>query len=142
MKQHGSALLAAEDAFLFLWVPCGLVPDALTVMAAWGFEYKTMTTWVKTDAAGKPRMGGGHYWRICTEQLLLGRRGRADVMSHRVKNVIMAPRGAHSAKPDESYENIMALSAGPYLELYARRQYSPAWSVWGDQLPSGLIVRP
>ncbi|MBT8453911.1 MAG: hypothetical protein KJO40_18260 [Deltaproteobacteria bacterium] len=136
IKAMGSLvkLLAAEDSFLFLWVPNALLPSGLEVMAAWGFDYKTMITWVKTTKDGRPRIGGGHYTRGCTEQLLLGRRGCAKVRSHSVPNVILAPRGAHSAKPDESYQLIERLCVGPYLELYARRQYSDAWSVWGDQL--------
>jgi N6-adenosine-specific RNA methylase IME4 len=127
-------LLAAEDSFLFLWVPNALVPLGLEVMAAWGYAYKTMITWVKTTKDGKPRIGGGHYTRGCTEQLLLGRGGLAKVRAHNVPNVILAPRGRHSEKPDQSYDLIERLCKGPYLELYARRQYSELWSVWGNQL--------
>jgi N6-adenosine-specific RNA methylase IME4 len=136
IKAMGSLvdLLVHPDSFLFLWVPNALLPSGLEVMAAWGFDYKTMITWVKTTKDGRPRIGGGHYTRGCTEQLLLGRRGRATVRARNVPNVIMAPRGAHSAKPDESYQLIEKLCKGPYLELYARRRYSEAWSVWGNQV--------
>lgn len=129
---------AAPSSFLFLWAPNALVVDgtATNVARAWGFEPKQLIPWVKTDAAGKPRLGGGHYTRVCTEQLLLCRRGRAAVRSRSVPGVILAPRTAHSAKPDASYRLIEQLVDGPYLELFARRRFGPAWSVWGDQAPA------
>ncbi len=128
---------AAADAFLFLWAPNALVLDgtATRVARAWGFEPRQLIPWVKVDARGKPRLGGGHYTRVVTEQLLLCRRGRAAVRSRAVPGIIVAPRTAHSAKPDKSYQLIERLAAGPYLELFARRRWSDAWTVWGDQAP-------
>ena len=136
IKAMGSlvSLLAAEDSFLFLWCPNAILPYGFEVMSAWGYDYKTMITWVKTDSKGKPRIGGGHYTRSCTEHILLGRRGRAQRRDAGVPNVIHAPMSRHSAKPDESYELIERLCRGPYLELYARRKFSDQWSVWGNQL--------
>lgn len=127
-------LLVADDAFLFLWCPNAILPLGFEVMDAWGFEYKTLITWVKTSKAGKPRIGGGHYTRSCTEHMLLGRRGLAVRRDAGVPNVIMAPQSKHSAKPDESYQLVERLCRGPYLELYARRQFNENWSVWGNQL--------
>lgn len=128
---------AADDAFLFLWAPNVLVLEgaATRVARAWGFEPRQLIPWVKTDAAGKPRLGGGHYTRVVTEQLVLCRRGAARPLRRDVPGIIFAPRGRHSAKPDESYQLIERLAAGPYLELFARRRYSPAWTVWGNQAP-------
>jgi N6-adenosine-specific RNA methylase IME4 len=131
--------LSKDDAFLFLWAPHALVLDgtATKVARAWGFEPKQEIVWIKTTLDGKkPRIGGGHYTRLCTEPLLLCRRGRAKVVRKDVPNVIFAPRGAHSAKPDESYQLIEKLTgATRFLELYARRQFSPKWTAWGDQMP-------
>ena len=40
--------LAAPDAVLFLWATWALLPEALEVMRAWDFEYKTVGfVWVK-----------------------------------------------------------------------------------------------
>lgn len=129
---------AAADAFLFLWAPNSMVLDgqAMAVAAAWGFTPKQIIPWVKTAASGQPRIGGGHYTRVCTEQLVLCRRGEARVLRRDVPGVIIAPRGRHSAKPDESYRLIESLAAGPYLELFARRRFSSAWAVWGNQAPT------
>ena len=43
--------IAAPNGVLFLWALPHMVPKALEVMAAWGFEYRTQMVWVK-DRAG------------------------------------------------------------------------------------------
>lgn len=126
------------ESFLFLWAPNALVIDgtATRVCKSWGYQPKQLITWVKTSKDGKPRLGGGHYSRVCTEQLVLARRGRPSVRDRGVPGVIHAPRTRHSAKPDESYELIERLVEGPYLELYARRRYSDNWTAWGNECPT------
>jgi N6-adenosine-specific RNA methylase IME4 len=128
--------LMAPDSFLFLWAPNAIVLEgtAEEVARYWGFSAKQLISWVKTTKDGKPRIGGGHYRRVCTELLLLCKRGKPRVNRHDVAGVIMAPRAGHSAKPDESYELIEKLVDGPYLELFARRRYSDKWTVWGDEI--------
>ena len=135
---------SAPDAFLWLWCPNALVLDgtAARVCRAWGYQAKQLIPWVKTDARGKPRLGGGHYTRVCTEQLVLARRGRPRVLRRDVPGVIHAPRTRHSAKPDASYSLIEALCDGPRLELFARRRYSDDWQTWGDEAPQPLTGDP
>jgi N6-adenosine-specific RNA methylase IME4 len=75
--------VAAEDAFLFLWVTCPLmlfqspgnpVPWATRVMQSWGFRYKTVAfVWTKTcldEERSKP--GPGYYTPSNVELCLLG----------------------------------------------------------------------
>lgn len=130
--------VTASDSFLFLWCPNALVLDgtATRLARAWGFEPKQLVPWVKvTNDRKKPRMGGGHYTRVCTEQLVLCRRGKAKVLRRDVPGVIHAPRGdVHSRKPIECYGLIEKLVSGPYLELFARRQFSSLWTAWGDEM--------
>jgi N6-adenosine-specific RNA methylase IME4 len=114
---------------------------ALAVCKAWGFAQRQGLIWVKTTADGeRVRFGGGHCFRLATEPALVAMRGKYSkhVLSHGEHNVVMAPRQAHSQKPDESYEKIMRVCPGPYLELFARRRYSPAWDVWGNEVNSDL----
>ena len=138
IKAMGSLVreLMAPDSFLFLWAPNILVLEGVPqqVAQAWGFVPKQLIPWIKISANGQPRLGGGHYTRVVSEMLLLCRRGRATVLRKDVPGVIHAPRGQHSAKPDESYDLIEKLVSGPYLELYARRRYNERWTVWGNQL--------
>ncbi len=47
--------IAARDSVLFLWATSPMLPQALEVMAAWSFAYKSSLAWVKD------RVGTG-YW--------------------------------------------------------------------------------
>lgn len=46
---------------------------------------------------------------------------------------IFDPIGQHSAKPEKQYNRIEALSEGPYLELFARKQRN-GWEMVGDEI--------
>ena len=99
---------AARDCVLFLWVTDPLVPCALEIISAWGFVYKTVAfTWVKTtkDGTGFP-IGCGFWTRANPELCLLATRGRPQRISRSVRQLILAPRRAHSQKPEEVYERI------------------------------------
>lgn len=131
-----------DDAFLFLWCPNVLVLEgtAANVCHSWGFTPKQLIPWVKIGkTTGRPIIGMGHYTRVCTEMLVLAVRGKPDVKRNDVPGVLHAVRTQHSAKPDESYELIESLCPGPYLELYARRQFSKKWTAWGDQLDGTVL---
>jgi N6-adenosine-specific RNA methylase IME4 len=146
--------LAAPDALLYLWATPPTLPDALAVMAAWGFTYKTVAfTWVKTgkapeyepvvermDAGGRLddliplAWGMGHYTRANAELVLLGKRGNGvPVVDHGVHSVVLTPRMEHSRKPDEVRERIDRLHGpGPErVELFGRRPVAH-WTVWGN----------
>lgn len=129
--------IAAASSFLLLWAPNALVLDgqATQVARAWGFEPKQLITWVKTDAQGKPRLGGGSYSRVVTEQLILATRGKVRPLRRDMPGVIFEPRGRHSEKPDGAYSMIEQLVPGPFLELFARRRWSDRWTCWGREAP-------
>jgi hypothetical protein len=57
IKALDIALIAADDAALFLWATVPMLPQALEVMAAWGFVYKTHIAWVKD------KDGTGYWFR-------------------------------------------------------------------------------
>ena len=127
--------LAAEDCCLFLWATRPMIPEALAVIAAWGFTYKTEAfTWVKVyaDKPRTPRMGLGYWTRANTEPCLLATRGHPKRLHKDVGQVIAAPIREHSRKPDETHERIERLVAGPYLELFARAPHE-GWTVWGNE---------
>jgi N6-adenosine-specific RNA methylase IME4 len=126
------AEIASPDAVLFLWSTWPLLPDALRVMAAWGFEYKTTAfVWLKTTASGKDAFGMGHYTRANTEPVLLGVRGKMPVLSHSVRQVVRAERRRHSEKPGEVRDQIVTLYGDvARIELFARERVS-GWEAWG-----------
>ena len=123
-----------KNCALFLWATMPCIPEALEVMKAWGFKYKTVAfVWVKTNKKGGIWLGLGHYTRGNAELCLLGIRGKMKRKSARVSQVIMSPRREHSRKPDEQYGRIMELYDGPYIELFARQKY-PGWDAWGNEV--------
>lgn len=133
------ASLAATDCCLFLWTIDSFLPAALQVGIAWGFVFKTVAFyWVKTarsHSTARPfPMGTGYWTRANPEQCLLFTRGRPKRLSGGVEKLIVAQRREHSRKPDEQYDRIEALVAGPYCELFARHR-RPGWDAWGNQLP-------
>jgi N6-adenosine-specific RNA methylase IME4 len=136
--------LAAKDCVLALWAVDSMIPQALTVGAAWGFTFKTVAFyWAKTRRVDSTRgkdlsdqyeklfpMGTGYWTRANPEPCLLFTRGKPKRVSAGVRKLIVAPRREHSRKPDEQYERIERLVAGPYVELFARQTRS-GWDSWG-----------
>ena len=132
--------LAADDCVLFLWAISPMLPQALTVMDAWRFTFKSVAfywakTTPKTDSSWAPKWhcGLGYWTRANAELCLLGTRGKPKRLSKSVQQLIVAPRREHSRKPDEIHDRIERLVAGPYLELFAR-QTRPGWSAWGNEV--------
>lgn len=129
--------VVAESAHLYLWVTNprlfgsrnGDGPSPLEIMQAWGFEYRTMLTWVKEGAPGM-----GWYFRGDTEHVLFGTRGKAPIPpALRVSNTFRAKRGRHSEKPDVFYGIVERVSPLARLEMFARRA-RPTWTAWGNQV--------
>jgi N6-adenosine-specific RNA methylase IME4 len=122
---------AAGDAVLFLWAVNSLLPEALGVMAAWGFTYRGNLCWVK------PSIGPGNWARQRHELVLVGTRGNIGTPAEadRPDSVIEAPRGRHSAKPDALYERIeRAYPTLSKCELFARGTPRPGWTAWGNEV--------
>lgn len=124
--------LAAKDCALFLWTTDPMLPKALDLIEAWGFTYKTVAfTWAKTNRKSEGWFTGTGYWtRANPEMCLLGTRGKPKRLHKDVRQLITSPRREHSRKPDEVYEHIERLVAGPYIELFAR-QRRHNWQSWG-----------
>ena len=126
--------LAAKDCVLFLWAVMPQLPEALRVIEAWGFTYKTAGfTWAKLNKSGKGYFTGMGYWtRANAELCLLATRGSPTRLNADVPQLIVSPVGEHSRKPDDARGRINRLVAGPYLELFGRDE-AVGWTVWGNQ---------
>lgn len=129
-----------QGCVLFMWATFPQVADALRVMEAWGFTYKTAAfVWVKKNRkSNTPFWGMGAYTRANAEICLLGVtpdfRPAAQIKSHAVHQIIEAPIMAHSVKPDETRRRIVQLLGDvPRIELFAR-QCVPGWDAWGDEI--------
>lgn len=130
------AEMLAPVAHCYLWVPNALLPEGITVLRAWGFEYKSNIVWHKVRKdGGSDGRGVGFYFRNVTELVLFGVRGknaRTLAPGRRQVNLVAARKREHSRKPDEIFPIVEACSPGPRLELFARGT-RPGWTVWGNQ---------
>jgi len=118
---------AKRDAVLFLWATNPMLPDALRVMAAWGFKYVHHWIWDKMTA------GTGYWGRDRHELLLIGRRGdpASPLPGSQPETVHAEAKGRHSAKPDFFAETIERLYPDmPRLEMFCRSP-RPGWTAWG-----------
>lgn len=135
---------AAPQSHLYLWTPNALIADAMRIMGAWGFTYKTNIVWLKVRKDGEPDgRGVGFYFRNVTELILFGVRGKLRTLGpgRSQVNAIITRKEEHSRKPDEQYDIIEACSPGPYLELFARKKRE-GWVSWGDQAETYEESRP
>ena len=126
----GLSVPAADDSVLFLWATSPKLVEALKVMEAWGFQYRTCMVWTKD------RPGMGYYARQQHELLLIGKRGdlKAPDPEDRPSSLIEAPRGKHSEKPGEVYQLLERMyPLGTKVELFARNERD-GWACWGNQV--------
>jgi N6-adenosine-specific RNA methylase IME4 len=128
--------LAADNAHLWLWVTNATLRQGYDVAEAWGFTVRSPLTWIMF------KLGLGAYLRNATEHILFATRGKAPVNFRSQPTWINAPVQDHSHKPEEQYAIIERISAGPYLELFARRRPSSNrdWSVWGNEIRSDITL--
>jgi N6-adenosine-specific RNA methylase IME4 len=122
--------IATADSILFMWATSPKLAEAIRVVEAWGFTYRSSAVWVK------PQLGMGYYFRQQHELLLVATRGSmpAPAPGDRPRSVYESPREAHSAKPVAFYEFIESMYPSlPRVELFARKPRE-GWSGWGNQL--------
>ena len=117
--------IADENATLWLWTTNAHLPVAFDVVTAWGFEYKTLLTWVKD------RMGTGEWLRGQTEHCLLGARGKPVFLHGSDSTALEAARREHSRKPEEFYALVEKVCPGSRVELFAR-QGREGWQAYGN----------
>ncbi len=132
--------ICAEGAACLMWATFPNIAEAIKVMEAWGFTYKTAAfVWVK-----KNRKNNGNFWgmgaytranaEVCLLGVMPGFKAGERIRSHRVHQIIEAPFEGHSKKPDETRRRIVELLGDvPRIELFARHQ-EEGWDVWGAEV--------
>jgi len=127
--------LSSDDAVLFLWSTSPKLREAIALIEAWGFRYRTCCVW------DKERLGMGHMVRQRHELLLVATKGSPPMPApaDRPASVLREPRGRHSQKPETMRTIIerMYPKAGR-LELFARSRHE-GWDAWGNEVEA---VRP
>jgi N6-adenosine-specific RNA methylase IME4 len=122
---------SADDSVLFLWATAPKLEEALQVLNAWGFGYRTCAVW------DKEVIGMGYWFRNQHELLLVGVKGNFHPPDPeiRISSVIRQKRSEHSRKPECIYGILESMfPQGKFLELFARQNKRPDWMIWGNQL--------
>ena len=133
LKRIPVEFAAADSSVCFMWATFPMLPEAIDLMAAWGFKYKSGGAWHKKTKHGKTHFGTGYVFRSAAELFLVGTRGKPAINNRSTRNIIEAQVREHSRKPDCTYDLIENLFDGPYLELFAR-QTRPGWGAWGTEV--------
>jgi N6-adenosine-specific RNA methylase IME4 len=127
-----------DGCHLFLWVTDELLADGvgMQVAKAWGFRRAGPSiVWSKKN------FGLGRFPRPSHEQMLVCRLGslqftgpynRGSVYQWEQPRASHNGRRIHSAKPEGSLDLVEAVSPGPFLELFARRNRM-GWDTWGNE---------
>lgn len=132
IKAMPVADLAAKDCHLWLWCTNPHIPEALEVMAAWGFTFSTAGHWPKITKNGKLAFGTGYVFRGAGEPYLIGKRGKPK-NTRGTRSVIFGQVREHSRKPDEVYaEAERWMPNATRMDLFSR-QRREGWHCWGDQ---------
>jgi len=119
-----------DNAVLFLWATQPKLREALSVMKAWGFEYKSGAIWDKGS------IGSGYWFRGQHELLLVGIKGKFSPpdVEFRVSSIFKEKKTEHSKKPICVYEWIEKTFAEQgKLEMYAR-EVREGWQATGDEV--------
>jgi len=117
-------LPTSKNCILWLWTTNRFMHEAYHCLEAWGFEPKTILTWVK------PNMGLGRWLRNQTEHCILAIKGAPIVDLHNETTVLNAPNRGHSIKPDEFYALVDSLCIGSKIDWFSR-QGRPGWATFG-----------
>lgn len=107
--------LASENAILFLWACWPMLLDALKVVEAWGFEFKTLGfCWVKTNPGnGGPFFGVGYYTKCLTgdSRVYLWDEANGRVLDARLDEAAKLDLSRHLIHTPDGWKRIRGLAA-------------------------------
>ena len=139
MKELNIKEICDKDCILFMWSSSPHLKQAIELMEAWGFEYKTIAfIWEKQ------KTNPGYYTLSQCEICIVGKRGKfpADRGSRKERQFISEMRGKHSAKPLGVRERIVKMfPTQKKLELFAREK-AEGWDVWGNEVVGSISIPP
>lgn len=118
----------SEDALLVMWATAPKLLEALAVIKAWGFQYKTHAIW------DKEKIGMGYWFRGQHELIIVATKGNFSPPLPQFRNcsIHREERTEHSVKPEFFYTWIEKAFKGNKIELFARTKRS-GWEAWGNE---------
>ena len=136
MKLDVASITADEAALLFMWTTGPQMANSILLGQTWGFDYKTVA-FVWDKMIHNP----GRYTLSQTEMCLVFKSGKIPTPrgARNIRQMIQAPRGQHSEKPEEAIRGITDMFPEQRkIELFARKNYF-GWSNWGLEIPSSKV---
>lgn len=138
MKAMDIPSITEADALCFMWSSSPHLPQAIELMEAWGFEYKTIAfVW------DKQRVNPGYYTMSQCEICLVGKKGRIPSPrgSKNIRQFVSEMRTRHSKKPDEIRTRIAQMfPTQRKIELFAREHHE-GWDVFGNEVEGSIHIR-
>ena len=134
--------LLSDRGVLFLWATSPRLDVAMACLAEWRLHFRGVAfLWVKARKDGGPIGAQGVRPSIVkptAEYVLAASRvakGRPMPLGDEgVPNVILAPKRAHSQKPEQVRDYIDRLyPQASKLEMFARSE-RPGWDAWGNEV--------
>lgn len=131
-----------DNSVLYLWATTPKLVEALEVMKAWGFTYKSHAIW------DKDCIGMGYWFRGQHELLLVGTKGNFSPPKAELRksSIVKIKRGEHSSKPDY-FKTLIDLwyPEMDKLEMFARDRTPllpkpEKWSVWGNEVTNDVEI--
>jgi len=113
-----------ESCMLFMWTTNAFMHDAYHIIEKWGFESKTILTWIKD------RMGIGYWLRGITEHVILAVKGKPKFKLTNQTTALHAKNLGHSIKPPEFYDFVDGYVEGRKLDYFARKDRE-GWETFG-----------
>jgi len=133
-----------NDAACFMWTTDAHIPNAISLLNAWGFKYTTVAfIWSKKTSTGKQVATLGAWTMKNCEICLLGTRGKMlkYKKANNVYQLTEAERTNHSKKPDIFAEKIINIFGDlPRIELFARDRKT-GWDVFGNEVESDIEMQ-
>lgn len=141
--------IADENCILFLWTTYPMLQEAMRVIEAWGFKYKSIGfQWLKLNPSSRtPFYGLGWWTRGNTEPCLIAVKGKPKRVAKDVFQLIQEPVSRHSQKPRKVREEIVRLMGDlSRIELFARKEPElfnsfEGWDVWGNEVESDIELK-
>ena len=143
--------ISDKNCVLFLWAVSPLLPEAMKVIDAWGFKYKTIAfVWSKRTKNGLQIANMGRWTMGNVEICLLGTKGKPKRISRNIRQLVEDWRAEHSKKPDQVRNKIVELMGNlPRIELFARnngqimldgKTIFDGWDIWGNEVESDITL--
>jgi len=135
--------IMARESVALVWATCPCLHHAIYAIDCWGLHFRGVPfVWAKTRKDGRLMGAKGvspNTVKPTTELVLaatIKRTGRGlPIMTQKLRQVVLAPCGKHSVKPQAVYDAIDELFGDEVskIDMFARK-LRPGWDVWGDEI--------